>query len=288
MGASPPVGGSTANPVFGMVVIVIAMSIIPMADGLAKLLTARLPTIEIVWARYFFHFACLFPLVVWRYGRRTFRLQKPGFQILRGCLLLVATMCFFRAVGDIPLVDAMAVVFVYPFVVTAFSPLVLGEKVGRWRWIAVIVGFIGALIVIRPGFQAFSPAVLLALGTGVSYAAYVLVTRKMAGTDPPLVTVMITGLVGTLLSTLMLPFVWVMPSTGDLLILMLLGVLAAIGHYGVILAHEYGLHLFQGHGLGVAQTIPVGGAMPMAIHQCDGLVLQPARQVQHVADQLVH
>lgn len=227
------------NPILGMAVMVAAMAFIPLMDGIAKALTERNPTLEVVWARYFFHFLFLLPLVLWRYGNRTFVSSRPGLQVLRGCLLLTATICFFGAIADIPLVDATAIVFVYPFIVTALAPLVLGEKVGVWRWSAVVVGFIGAMIVIRPGFQTVSPAMMLALGTGLSYAIYVLLTRKMAGSDPPLVTLLITGLVGTIGSSLMLPFVWVTPTPNDFLLMMLIGVMAAIGHYGIIVAHEW-------------------------------------------------
>ena len=230
---------SVVRPAVGMAVMVAAMSLIPIMDGLAKLLSARYPTLEIVWARYFFHFVLLLPLVLWRYGRRTFAMRRPGLQIFRGGLLMVSTACFFGAIADIPLADALAIVFVYPFVVTALSPLLLGEQVGVWRWSAVIIGFIGALIIIRPGFQVLSPAMLMALGAGTVYAIYVLVTRKMAGGDPPLVTLLMTGLVGTVVMTALLPYFWVMPTSEDLLIMVALGALAAVGHYGIIVAHEW-------------------------------------------------
>jgi drug/metabolite transporter (DMT)-like permease len=230
---------STGNPVLGMAAMVAAMSLIPVMDGLAKLLTATYPVLEIVWARYFFHFMLLLPLVLWRYGRRTFVLKRPGLQIFRGGLLMISTACFFGAISDLPLADALAIVFVYPFIVTALSPLLLGDQVGVWRWSAVFVGFIGTLLIIRPGFQVLSPAMLLALAAGSVFAIYVIVTRKMAGSDPPLVTLLMTGFVGTIVMTLALPLVWVAPSPGDLAIMISLGVLAAIGHYGIILAHEW-------------------------------------------------
>jgi drug/metabolite transporter (DMT)-like permease len=230
---------SIGRPALGMALMVVAMTLIPVMDGLAKILTARYPTIEIVWARYFFHFMLLLPLVLWRYGRRTFVLKRPGLQVFRGSLLMISTACFFGAIADLPLADALAIVFVYPFVVTALSPVLLGDQVGVWRWSAVLVGFIGTLLIIRPGFQVLSPAMLSALAAGCVFAIYVLVTRKMAGSDPPLVTLLMTGFVGTVVMTLVLPLVWIAPSPGDLAIMVSIGVLAAIGHYGIILAHEW-------------------------------------------------
>jgi drug/metabolite transporter (DMT)-like permease len=234
-----PPTSAVSSPAAGMLLIVMAMSIIPVMDGLAKLLTARYPTVEIVWARYFFHFALLLPFVLWRYGRLTFQLKRPGLQIVRGSLLMVSTACFFGAIADIPLADALAIVFVYPFIVTALAPLLLGDQVGVWRWGAVVVGFIGALIIIRPGFQELSPAMLMALGAGSVYALYVLLTRKMAGGDPPLLTLLMTGVVGTVVMSLIVPFVWVMPTNEDLAIMVALGALAALGHYMIIVAHEW-------------------------------------------------
>ena len=239
MTTNPMTRGTLGSPAAGMLLMVLAMTLIPVMDGLAKLLSARYPTFEIVWARYFFHFILLLPLVLHRYGSAAFSLQRPGLQLFRGSLLMVSTACFFGAIASIPLADTLAVVFVYPFVVTALSPWFLGERVGIWRWGAVAVGFIGALIVIRPGFQALSPAMLMALGAGCIYAVYVLVTRKMAGSDPPLKTLLMTGVVGTVVMTLILPFVWITPTPADLAIMASLGVLAAAGHYMIIVAHEW-------------------------------------------------
>ncbi|MFT5507227.1 MAG: drug/metabolite transporter (DMT)-like permease [Hyphomicrobiaceae bacterium] len=227
------------SPALGMLLMVLAMTLIPVMDGLAKILSSSYPTLEIVWARYFFHFALLLPLVLWRYGRQSFVMKRPWLQLLRGSTLVVATVCFFGSIADIPLADALAIVFVYPFIVTALSPALLGDQVGIWRWTAVIVGFAGALIIIRPGFQEMSPAMLLALGAGCMYAIYVLITRKMAGSDPPLKTLLMTGVVGTIATTFTLPFVWITPTAPDLAIMISLGVLAAIGHYMIIVAHEW-------------------------------------------------
>lgn len=239
MTVNPTTGARLGTPAAGMALMVLAMTLIPVMDGLAKLLSARYPTLEIVWARYFFHFVLLLPLVLHRYGLGAFALQRPWLQLFRGSLLMVSTACFFGAIATIPLADTLAVVFVYPFVVTALSPWFLGERVGVWRWGAVAVGFVGALIVIRPGFQTLSPAMLMALAAGCIYAVYVLVTRKMAGTDPPLKTLLMTAIVGTVVMTLILPFVWVTPTPIDLAIMVSLGVLAATGHYMIIVAHEW-------------------------------------------------
>ena len=223
----------------GIGMIILAMSIIPIMDGIAKHLTSSMNTMQIVWGRYFFHFVLFLPLVLYRHGSATFRLQRPVLQVLRGGFLLCSTFCFFSAIGTLPLADAIAVVFVYPFIVTALAPVLLGDSVGFYRWTAVLVGFAGALVVIQPGFATISVGTLWALAAGTIYAFYVLSTRKLAGSDPALVTLLMTGVVGTLASTVAMPWFWEQPTAFEFLLMAMTGLLAACGHYLIILAHEY-------------------------------------------------
>ncbi len=230
---------TAGSPAAGMVLMVLAMSLIPVMDGIAKMLSAHHTTVEIVWARYFFHCVLLLPVVLWRYGLAGLRPKRPLLQFVRGGTLVVATVCFFAAIADLALADALAIVFIYPFVVTALSPVLLGDGVGVWRWSAVLVGFLGALIIIRPGFQALSPAMMLALAAGTCYAVYVLITRKMAGAERPLVTLLMTGVVGTIAASIALPFYWSTPTPMHFAMMVSLGVIAAAGHYLIIVAHEW-------------------------------------------------
>lgn len=218
--------------------IVAAMLIIPVMDGIAKGLTKEFAPVQVVWARYFFHFMLFLPLVLLRHGSRTFRLKRPMLQLLRGGFLLASTFCFFTAIKSMPLADAIAVIFVYPFVVTALAPWLLGDRVGHLRWMAVIVGFLGAMLVIRPGFAEVSPAMLFAIAAGSIYALYVLATRKLAGSDPVLVTLLMTGVVGTAVTSAVMPWFWQTPSLPQLGLMVTIGFLAACGHYLIIQAHE--------------------------------------------------
>ena len=215
-----------------------AMAIIPVMDATAKLLSERFHTVQLVWARYFFHLLLFLPFVLWRHGARVVRPGRPVLQVVRGSLLMVSTGLFFIAIAFMPLADALAVVFVYPFIVTALSPVVLGERVGIWRWGAVAVGFVGTVIIIRPGLGVVSVGVPFALAAGTVYACYVLSTRKLAGVDPPLVTLAFTGLVGAVVSSALVPFFWITPEPGDWPLMLLMGFCAAVGHFAIILAHE--------------------------------------------------
>lgn len=234
--AAPP--PPSASPLIGILLMLGAVAIIPVMDATAKLLSERFHTVQLVWARYFFHLILFLPFGLWRHGTRILRPGRPVLQVVRSTLLMLSTGLFFVAIALMPLADALAVVFIYPFIITALAPVVLGERVGIWRWGAVAVGFLGTLIIIRPGLGAISPGVPFALAAGSVYACYVLSTRKLAGVDPPLVTLAFTGLVGAAVSTVLLPFFWVMPEAGDWPLMLIMGLCAALGHFGIILAHE--------------------------------------------------
>jgi len=139
---------------------------LPVMDGFAKYLSDDLPILQITWARYFFTVAFVFPIMFFFYKKQLVWSDKPRLQIFRGLILLSANICFFYAISVISLAKALTLAFIAPLIVTAFSPILLGEKVGYRRWTAVAVGFIGSLIVIRPGFLEFNLASMAALATG--------------------------------------------------------------------------------------------------------------------------
>ncbi|MGF1630871.1 MAG: DMT family transporter [Kiloniellaceae bacterium] len=174
-----------------------------------------------------------------RYGPRRLVPARPLLQLVRGGLLLASTILFFAAIARMPLADALALIFVSPLIVTALSPWVLGESVGPRRKIAVLVGFLGALLIIRPGFGSLQWPALLALGAGVVFGFYLLSTRRLAGSAPPLVTLTYSAAAGALLMTLIVPAVWVMPSTVDLAAMAMMGLIAAGGHFLLIKAFDF-------------------------------------------------
>lgn len=226
------------SPLAAILLLVTAMAMVPLMDGIAKFLSASYPVSQVVWGRYFFHLLILLPLVLWRHGRQGLLPRNPAVQVLRSAFLLLSTVFFFAAIALIPLADAIALVFVSPLIVTACSPLVLGEQVGLRRWSAVIVGFAGACIIIRPGLDVLQWGSLLALAAGSTYAFYVLMTRKLSGSAPPLVTLFYTALLGAAVMTAVMPFTWVAPSNRDLGLMLAMGAIAAGGHYLIIKAFE--------------------------------------------------
>lgn len=238
MRRQPPVTGSDSS-LAGVALMLAAMAVVPLMDGVAKHLSATFAVLQVVWARYFFHLLILLPLVLWRHGAGALLLRNPWPQLLRGGFLLGSTILFFAAIAVMPIADALALVFVAPLVVTALSPLLLGERVGPRRWTAVSLGFVGVLVILRPGVSAFHTGMLLALGAGTVYAFYSLATRRLSGSAPPLVTLTYTALLGAMVMSVVVPAVWTPPGTLDLLWMVLMGALAAFGHFLVIKSFEH-------------------------------------------------
>ncbi len=215
-----------------------AMVLLPIMDGVAKHLSATYPVAQVVWARYLFHLAVLVPVALARYGRRIVRPPRLPVQLLRGTLLLASTALFFAAIARMPMANTLALFFVSPLVVTVLAARLLGERVGAWRWLAVLVGFAGVLAILRPGSGMMHGAALLAIGAGTVHGLYMVTTRQLAGTSEPLVTLLYTALVGAVVMSLVVPFVWRLPTPLDMALMVLLGLLAAGGHFSIIQAFD--------------------------------------------------
>ena len=217
----------------------LAWVMLPIMDGFAKYLSTELPVLQITWARYFFTVVFTFPLMFFFFKKYLVWTDKPKLQLIRGLILLTANISFFYSISVISLPKALTLAFVAPLVVTAFSPFFLGESVGYRRWTAVIIGFIGSLVVIRPGFVEINLASLAALGTGIMYGFYLIITRKLSTSDNPLLTLLLTGVVGAIIATTFMPFVWVSPTFNQWSIMAAIGLFACIGHLFIILSLKY-------------------------------------------------
>ena len=218
----------------------LAWVMLPIMDGFAKYLSSDLPVLQITWARYFFTVAFTLPVMFFFFRKNLVWTDKPKLQLIRGLILLTANVCFFYSISIISLAKALTLAFIAPLVVTAFSPIFLGEKVGFKRWSAVIIGFIGSMVVIRPGFVEINLASLAALGTGVMYGFYLIITRKLSSSDNPLLTLLLTGVVGAIIySFFVMPFVWVKPTLNQWSMMAATGIFACIGHLFIILSLKY-------------------------------------------------
>ena len=216
-----------------------AWVMLPIMDGFAKYLSSTIPVLQITWSRYFFTVILVLPIML-IFFRKNFKWTKqPKLQLVRGLLLFSANILFFYSISVISLAKALTLAFIAPLIVTILSPIVLGEKVGLRRWAAVITGFIGSLIVLRPGFVEINIASLAALGTGILYGIYLIVTRKLHNSDHPLLTLLLTGVVGAIIGSAIMPTVWVQPSITDWYMMFAIGFFASVGHFLLILSLRY-------------------------------------------------
>lgn len=204
----------------------------------AKWLSKSYPVPMLVWIRYTGH-ALLMVLIFGPMLRaRLFRTVQPINQLARGTLLLGSTLCNFGAISFLPLAEVKAISFVSPLLVTGFAVWLLRERVSVGRWIAILIGFGGTLFIVRPGSAMLNPAVMLALGSALCYSLYQIVTRKISGGDPPIVTLFYASVVGGIFMTFMLPHTWRAPMIEHVPLFIVLGAAGMTGHYLLIKALE--------------------------------------------------
>ncbi len=205
-------------------------------DAMAKLLTETLHPVQIVWCRQLGLLFGVMVLIAIR-GRGVLRSAHPRLQIGRGALAACSATLFIVGVGFVPLADAVAITFVAPFMVTVMGALVLREPVGVRRWAAVTVGFIGTLIVIRPGMGVIHPAAGLILLAACAFALRQVLSRVLAGEDGTQTTVAYTAIVSWTILCIPLPFFWQTPTTWqEIALLAAMAVMAAVAETLVIMA----------------------------------------------------
>jgi drug/metabolite transporter (DMT)-like permease len=239
MASTTPAERIQAAPARGILLFLAAVMSFAVLDTIGKHLTGELHVVQIAWGRYIFHAAFLAVLMP-RHGIiRPFRSARPWFQIMRAALLAAVTLLFFTALSFLPLVETTAIAFVTPLFVTALAHFLLKEKVGVRRWSAVLVGFVGVLIVIRPGLGAIHWAAFIVIVMALLNALYHLATRMLAGIDSPPTTIFYSGIVGALALSIIVPFFWRAPSLVGWIEMVVIGFLGGLGHYLLIRAYEY-------------------------------------------------
>lgn len=178
-------------------------------DAIAKILTAGYSPVQILFLRNLIALPFAFLVALRMGGAGALRSHRPAAHLLRGVLWIGATVLFFTSLMHLPLAEATALVFVAPLFITAISALFLGEVVGWRRWLAVIVGFIGVLIAIRPGGAAFQPVSLLPIATAFVYALLMLSARWVDSRESVWTLLLYLTGTGALLSGLLVPFFWI-------------------------------------------------------------------------------
>src|SRR5438105_4624852 len=207
-------------------------------DATAKYLGKDYSVALITWARYSGHLAFVLVFAYRHRGWRFMRTHRLRLQLARSALLLAATLCFFSGLRFVPIAEATAVTFLAPVFIVVLARPMLGEQVTRARWMSVLGGFAGVLLLVRPGSAVFQPAIVLVMAMALFNALYQLLTRKLAGEDP-YTSLFYSALVGTVAMTAALPwFAFApLPALADAPLFLLLGLLGGGAH--LLLIHAY-------------------------------------------------
>jgi drug/metabolite transporter (DMT)-like permease len=225
------------RPIIGVALMLGAMAVLPGIDVIAKFLGQQgMPILQVVWARLVLGALMTLPFALRIAGPKALWPDRPWYHTLRAAFLVAATFFFFLSLKWLPIADALAIFFVQPLIVTVLSAFVLREAVGPRRWIAVAVGFIGTLIIIRPGIAELNPGSWLALAAGVTLAFYFVMTRAISGRAHAMVTMFQTSLLGGLILSAGIWWVWVWPSPTQWAMLAALAFIGTAGHLMIVRA----------------------------------------------------
>jgi drug/metabolite transporter (DMT)-like permease len=224
------------RPLYGITLVLIFSSASVVLDAVSKWFTRHYPAFEITWIRFAVQTAALIlvmPILGWR---RVAATRVPGLQIFRGLALLVSASMFVVSLVHLPLATTVVLSFTAPLFVAILSWPILGETVGLRRWIAIVIGFIGVVVVVRPGFASVQGTMLLPLAVGIAYAIYQLMTRAVTPHDATLPTLFYACAVGFCGMSIVVPFVWVTPTFPHLLVMTAHALAVAAMHFLLIRA----------------------------------------------------
>ena len=224
------------KPLVAIGLFSLAMMMFSATDGAAKYLSSDIAPQQIIFLRFVIVLILILLFCIYRGQWNILKTTQPTLQILRGLLLAVCSLIFYFALKHLPLELCAAIGFVSPLFVTALSIPFLGERVGLRRWIAVLIGLLSVLMILRPGGVSFQLAMLLPLGSSLCWAMALVLTRLMRGSEQALTVLAWSSLVGVAAVFPLVWPVWVTPNASQWTILILLGVFNGLGQYLVIRA----------------------------------------------------
>ncbi|MNZ26864.1 Riboflavin transporter [compost metagenome] len=219
-----------SRPFLGILLLILATFLFSSHDAFSKYLSGFYPVLLVVWARYVVHTLLMAGIFLPQSGLRVLRTRKPLLQTVRALCLLGTSFFFVTGLQYIPLAEATAVNFLTPLLVTALSVPLLGERVSLGQWLAVSLGFVGVLIIVHPGGELFTPAILLPFGSALCFCFYQLLTRKVSEFDSATTSNFFAGLLNTVLVSVLVPFFWEWPTPMHALLMLALGTCGMCAH----------------------------------------------------------
>ncbi|MGY8991436.1 MAG: DMT family transporter [Rhodospirillales bacterium] len=220
----------------GILWMILSCVFLASVNVFAKTLTSDYAIPQVLWARYVFHLMIL--VLIFGSGiLHTLKTDHFGMQASRSGLMIIAAACYFTGISMIALADASAIMFIVPIIVTAVSAPFLGERIGLRRWLGVLCGLLGALIIIRPGTGMMQTGALFMIGASISQAFYQILTRRVSDTDSPSTSLIYAALGGGIVLSAIVPFYWIQPDLKSWIFMILLGLCAGAGHFAMIKAY---------------------------------------------------
>ncbi len=226
------------RPGRAILLVLLAVAILTLQDAVIKWLSERLPVIEILFIRSLIMLPVILVVAAVTGQLRRLRTRRYGMHLLRVVLNFLAFITFFGALRLMPLADTLAIAFSAPIFIVLFSALLLKEKIGRWRWMAVAIGFAGVLVMVRPGTSMPDWPVMLALMASVFYALWMLTARAMAEEESSLGMLFYAAAFFVLAGGVAMPFQWVTPSGEDLFVLAVLAIISTAGLLMLVQAYR--------------------------------------------------
>ena len=223
-------------PLAAMAMFMVALVLAAGNGALMKQLAGTLPALTIIWARYLVYLLIMLPFALPYHGLSVFRPPQFGLQALRIVFMLVGTWCFVTGVADMGYADAIAILYIYPFVIIALSPFFLAERVSTAAWLCVATGFAGVLIIMRPTFDVTGLPALFILAAGIILGCHLVMSRILVKARSPLVTSTFTAVGITLITSFAMPFLWQPITLHELGLIIAMGAVSAASQYAMLWA----------------------------------------------------
>lgn len=235
-----PVGEFQPNTLYGIGCVLLAVFFFGCLEATAKLGTTYMPAMQVAWARYTVHTVLMVLFLGPVIGRRLVKTNRLKLQVSRSVLLAATTACQFTGLSYLQLAEVTTINFTAPFMVAALAGFMLGERPGPHRWAAIFVGFCGVVIAMRPGVGSVHWAYFVVLLGTVGFAFYLITTRMVAEIDDAWASLFYTALIGAVMMSVVLPFVWETPDSWmGWLTMFGVGFFGAVGHLILIIGNRY-------------------------------------------------
>ena len=228
-----------SRPASAIMLMIFALCLASVSGAMMKILSETMEPPLVSFLRFAGYFILLLPLAVFQYGRRVFVTARPMVQVLRGLALVLGNTAFMYGVRQVDYANAIAILYIYPFLMIALSAWFLSERVTLISWMGVSGGFLGVVLVMRPNVSGIDFYGLFIVFTGFMVAVQMLLNRKLGVLSPPIVVAVWGAFTATLISGLSLPLYWRMPTQDEFFLIFLLAALTALSQTLMIVSMSW-------------------------------------------------